>query len=148
MQVTYDSTKGAWSIIFQVLCLLWFKICIAFSYFLEDDSQSEDEEQPSKVQSDDDEPPAKVESDHDEPPVKVESDDDEPPAKIPYEVDEQSAKVQLEEDEQLAKAIQESLNVDSPPRYDSGSILQPYPFFNPGGNRYMWSLCDLLNLDQ
>ncbi|KAK9948720.1 hypothetical protein M0R45_004285 [Rubus argutus] len=102
---------------------------------IEDDSQSEDEEQPSKVESDDDEPPAKVESDDDEPPAKVESDHDEPPAKIPYEVDEQSAKVQLEEDEQLAKAIQESLIVDSPPRYDSGSIFQPYPFFNPGGNR-------------
>jgi hypothetical protein len=54
----------------------------------------------------------------------------------------------LEEDEQLAKAIQESLNVDSSPQYDSGSIFQPYPFFNPGGNRYRCSLCDLLNLDQ
>lgn len=40
----------------------------------------------------------------------------------------------LEEDEQLAKAIQESLNVESPPsppRYDYGSLFPPYQFFYP-----------------
>ncbi|GFY86134.1 hypothetical protein Acr_04g0008720 [Actinidia rufa] len=35
---------------------------------------------------------------------------------------------QLKEDEQLAKAIQESLNVESPPRYGNGNIYQPIPF--------------------
>ncbi|KAM5576281.1 hypothetical protein ABKV19_007249 [Rosa sericea] len=108
----------------------------AKSYLIiEDESQSEDEEQPAKIESDDDESPAKFESEDDEPPAKVESDHDEPPAKISYEEDDQSAKIQLEEDEQLAMAIQESLNVDSPPRHDTGSIFRPFPFFNPAGNR-------------
>ncbi|KAI8027328.1 hypothetical protein LOK49_LG02G02490 [Camellia lanceoleosa] len=35
---------------------------------------------------------------------------------------------QLKEDEQLAKAIQESLNVESPPRHVNGNIYQPIPF--------------------
>ncbi|KAL3833414.1 hypothetical protein ACJIZ3_008150 [Penstemon smallii] len=50
---------------------------------------------------------------------------------------------QLDEDEQLAKALQESLNVESPPpsppprppQYDSGSFLSPYPFYYPSGFR-------------
>ncbi|KAH9711585.1 protein DA1-related 1 [Citrus sinensis] len=50
------------------------------------------------------------------------------------EVDQKGKKViaraQLEEDEQLAKAIQDSLRVDSPPRYESGNIFQPFPFFS------------------
>lgn len=45
------------------------------------------------------------------------------------------SKAQLEEDEQLAKAIQESMNVGSPPRYDPGSIFQPYPFLIPSSHR-------------
>ncbi|KAG7544799.1 Zinc finger LIM-type [Arabidopsis suecica] len=45
------------------------------------------------------------------------------------------SKAQLEEDEQLAKAIQESMNVGSPPRYDLGNILQPYPFLIPSSHR-------------
>ncbi|KAK3000514.1 hypothetical protein RJ639_020798 [Escallonia herrerae] len=40
-----------------------------------------------------------------------------------------------EEDEQLAKALQESLNMDSPPQYDHGSLFPPYPFFYPSGYR-------------
>lgn len=40
-------------------------------------------------------------------------------------------KSQLEEDEQLAQAIQESLNVDSPPRHGNGHF--PYPYGNPYG---------------
>ncbi|RVW27126.1 Protein DA1-related 1 [Vitis vinifera] len=36
---------------------------------------------------------------------------------------------QLEEDEQLARALQESLNVESPPRHDAGNIFQPFPSF-------------------
>ncbi|XP_057951954.1 protein DA1-related 1-like [Malania oleifera] len=41
----------------------------------------------------------------------------------------------LEEDEQLAKALQESLNMESPPRYDNEPIIQPYPFFFSSGFR-------------
>ncbi|GMP31646.1 hypothetical protein CsSME_00005778 [Camellia sinensis var. sinensis] len=41
----------------------------------------------------------------------------------------------LEEDEQLAKALQESMKMDSPPRYDYGSLFPPYPYFNPSGYR-------------
>ncbi|KAK2987490.1 hypothetical protein RJ640_012149 [Escallonia rubra] len=41
----------------------------------------------------------------------------------------------LEEDEQLAKALQESLNMDSPPQYDHGSLFPPYPSFYPSGYR-------------
>ncbi|PPD91589.1 hypothetical protein GOBAR_DD11469 [Gossypium barbadense] len=50
-------------------------------------------------------------------------------AKVQQEEDEDLAKVQLEEDEQLAKAIQESLNVESPPRSSHGGLFSPYPFF-------------------
>ncbi|XP_048445651.1 LOW QUALITY PROTEIN: protein DA1-related 1-like [Pyrus x bretschneideri] len=113
---------------------------------IEDESQSEDEEQPTKVESDDDEQSsevesnddersAKVESDYDAQSAKVQSDDTEKPAKFHYEEDEQSAKVQLEEDEQLAKAIQESLIMGSPPRHDNGNIFQPFSFFTPAGYR-------------
>ncbi|CAL5367175.1 unnamed protein product [Camellia sinensis] len=41
---------------------------------------------------------------------------------------------QLEEDEQLAKAIQESLYMTSPPRYDYGNLFTPYPYY-PSGYR-------------
>ncbi|XP_042508896.1 protein DA1-like isoform X2 [Macadamia integrifolia] len=34
----------------------------------------------------------------------------------------------LDEDEQLARALQESLNVESPPRYEGGNMFQPIPF--------------------
>ena len=44
---------------------------------------------------------------------------------------------QLEEDEQLARALQESLNVESPPRHDAGNIFQPFPSFFSPGYRYM-----------
>lgn len=68
---------------------------------------------------------------------------------------------QLEEDEQLARAIQESLNVESPPRYGNEygngngygngygygnghgngngnhNIYQPIPMYYPMGYRYM-----------
>uniref|UniRef100_A0A1J3J047 Protein DA1-related 1 n=1 Tax=Noccaea caerulescens TaxID=107243 RepID=A0A1J3J047_NOCCA len=45
------------------------------------------------------------------------------------------SKDQLEEDELLAKAIQESMNVGSPPRYDPGSMFPPFPFLNPSSHR-------------
>ncbi|KAL2499763.1 LIM zinc-binding domain-containing protein [Abeliophyllum distichum] len=41
----------------------------------------------------------------------------------------------LEEDELLAKALQESLNVESPPRYDYGGYLSPYSYYYPSGYR-------------
>ncbi|KAL5558107.1 hypothetical protein UlMin_034318 [Ulmus minor] len=42
---------------------------------------------------------------------------------------------QFEEDELLARAIQESLNVESPPRYDNGNTYQPAPVYYPMGYR-------------
>lgn len=110
---------------------------------IEDESESEDDEQSAKFESDSDEQPTKVQSDDDEKPAKVQSDDDEKPAKFQYEEDEQSAKVQLEEDEQLAKALQESLNMGSPPRDDNGSIFQPFPFFMPAGYSRICAGCKL-----
>lgn len=58
---------------------------------------------------------------------------------------------QLEEDEQLARALQESLNVESPPQhgngntyqpstppqYGNGNTYQPIPMYYPMGSRYM-----------
>ncbi|WVY92191.1 hypothetical protein V8G54_037705 [Vigna mungo] len=42
---------------------------------------------------------------------------------------------QLEEDEQLARALEESLNVESPPRYGNENAYQPIQYF-PMGSRY------------
>ncbi|KAF3438847.1 hypothetical protein FNV43_RR17122 [Rhamnella rubrinervis] len=114
------------------------------------ESESEDDELLSKVQSEDSEQFAKFQSEEDDEQlakVQFEDDDeqlakiqleeeDEQLAKIQLEEDEQLAKIQLEEeDEQLAKAIQESLTIDSPPRYDHGNIFQPIPLFYPSGYR-------------
>lgn len=79
----------------------------------EDDSQSEDEEL------------CKIEEE-DEPQANIQQEEDE-------HHDENHAKLQLEEDEQLARAIQESLNINSPPREDTGSLFQPFSqLFSPG----------------
>ncbi|EEF29114.1 protein DA1-related 1 [Ricinus communis] len=51
------------------------------------------------------------------------------------EEDEKRAKAQLEEDEQLAKALQETLTVNSPPRYDFENAFSPYPVLFPSGYR-------------
>ncbi|XP_059454300.1 protein DA1 isoform X1 [Corylus avellana] len=49
---------------------------------------------------------------------------------------------QLEDDAQLAQAIQESLNVESPPRYGYGNMYQPAPFYFPmGGLRICAGCC-------
>ncbi|KAL5574307.1 hypothetical protein UlMin_023904 [Ulmus minor] len=40
---------------------------------------------------------------------------------------------QFEEDELLARVIKESLNVESPPRYDNGNTYQPVPVYYPMG---------------
>lgn len=107
--------------------LSWYTSIFFFTYFLEHESESEDDERLSKVESEDDEQLTKTQSeDDDEQLVKAQSEDD----------DEHIARIQLEDDdEQLAKAIQESLNMDSPPRYDHGSIFQPIPFFYPSRYR-------------
>ncbi|GMH24635.1 hypothetical protein Nepgr_026478 [Nepenthes gracilis] len=42
---------------------------------------------------------------------------------------------QLEEDRLLAEALQESLNIDSSPRYDHGNTFQPYLSLFPSGFR-------------
>ncbi|KAL0396655.1 UNVERIFIED_CONTAM: protein DA1-related 1 [Sesamum calycinum] len=60
------------------------------------------------------------------------------------EEDEKGKKrIPLEEDEQLAKALQESLNMESPPRqtpprspgHDYGRFFPRFPFFSPSGYR-------------
>ncbi|KAG7990123.1 hypothetical protein I3843_02G009500 [Carya illinoinensis] len=86
---------------------------IFYILFLDDDSQSEEDEHLARAQPEEDEHLARAQP----------------------EEDEHLAKVQLEEDEQLAKALQESMFVESPPRYDSGNIFQPFPFFSSGGYR-------------
>ncbi|XP_062158194.1 protein DA1 isoform X2 [Alnus glutinosa] len=49
---------------------------------------------------------------------------------------------QLEDDEQLALAMQESLNVESPPRYGYGNTYQPAPVYFPmGGLRICAGCC-------
>lgn len=52
--------------------------------------------------------------------------------------DEHITKAQLEDDEQLAKALQESMYMESPPRYETGNIFQPYPFNFHSEYRYVW----------
>lgn len=52
-----------------------------------------------------------------------------------YPEKDDDTKSHLEEDEQLAKALQESLNVDTAPRYDNGNLFPPYPFYYPSGYR-------------
>lgn len=78
---------------------------------------------------DDDEKNVEVEEEEDSYAKTHEEKEDDRHAKVQQEEDEDLAKVQLEEDEQLAKAIQESLNVESPPRYGHGGLFSPYPFF-------------------
>ncbi|CAA3029834.1 protein DA1-related 1-like [Olea europaea var. sylvestris] len=41
----------------------------------------------------------------------------------------------LEEDEQLAKTLQESLNMESPPRHDFGGFFAPNPYYHPSWYR-------------
>ncbi|KAK3411433.1 hypothetical protein EUGRSUZ_I00203 [Eucalyptus grandis] len=72
-------------------------------------------------------------SEEEEPPTHVESEDDEQ-VEAP-KVEEKHIESQVEEDEQLAKALQESLSVESPHRYESGNMFPPYPFFFPSGYR-------------
>ncbi|WCJ30989.1 DA1 [Euphorbia peplus] len=51
------------------------------------------------------------------------------------EEDEKRRRAQLEEDEELARAIQQSLSVDSPPRYGLGNGFSPFPYLFPSGYR-------------
>ncbi|XP_057449443.1 protein DA1-related 1-like [Lotus japonicus] len=99
---------------------------------VEEDSQSEEDEQLCKIDEEEDENLSKVKSEEDEHLDKVQVDEDELLAKIQDE--EHLAKDQLEEDEQLARAIQESLRIDSPPRYGGDSIF-PFPNLFPPGYR-------------
>jgi hypothetical protein len=48
---------------------------------------------------------------------------------------------QLEDDEQLAQALQQSLNVESPPQYGYGNIYQPAPVYFPMGLRICAGCC-------
>ncbi|XLS57047.1 hypothetical protein HN51_006802 [Arachis hypogaea] len=94
---------------------------------VEDDSQSEEDEQLCKVDDEEDEHTCTVQQQEEEHLDKVRPDED----------DEHLSKDQLEEDEQLARAIQESLNIDSPPspRYENDSIFQPLSNLFPPGYR-------------
>jgi hypothetical protein len=83
-----------------------------FLFFLDDDSQSEENEHLAEAISEEDEHLAEVKP----------------------EEDEHVAKAQLEEDEQLARALQESVYLDP---YNNGNIFQSYPFFSPPGYRYI-----------
>lgn len=97
---------------------------------MENEYDSEDDVQCIKSDDSDED-----ELDEDEIRAIAQQEEDEQRAKVQQEEDERRARAQLEEDEQLAKAIQESLRVDSPPRYDSANIFQPFPFFFPSGYR-------------
>ncbi|KAL3721460.1 hypothetical protein ACJRO7_033888 [Eucalyptus globulus] len=89
-----------------------------------------------------------VEADEDghseeEPPTYVESEDDEQIGQEEYELveapnmEEKHIESQLEEDQQLAKALQESLSVESPPRYESGNIICAGCNAKIGSGRYL-----------
>ena len=95
-----------------------------FWLFLDDDSQSEEDECLAGAKSEEDESLAEAKSEEDEHLHEVKSEE------------EHVSKAQLEEDEQLAKAIQESLFLDSPP-HDNRNIFQPYPFSFASGYRYI-----------
>ncbi|KAJ4715024.1 Protein DA1-related 1 [Melia azedarach] len=97
---------------------------------IEYESDSEEDLQCIKSDSEEDE-----QEEEDERRAKAQQEEDEKRAKAQQEEDARQANAQLEEDEQLAKAIQESLTVGSPPRYDSANIFQPFPFFFPSSYR-------------
>lgn len=106
---------------------------VPHNFPVEEDSQSEEDEQLCKIDEEEDENLSKVKSEEDEHLDKVQVDEDELLAKIQQD-EEHLAKDQLEEDEQLARAIQESLRIDSPPRYGGDSIF-PFPNLFPPGYR-------------
>ncbi|XP_061374493.1 protein DA1-related 1-like [Gastrolobium bilobum] len=102
-------------------------------------SLAEEDQKGKKVIQDDylseDEQLCIIDEEEDEHLGKAHLDEDEYLAKIKQVEDEHRAKVQLEEDEQLARAIQESLNIGSPPRHDNDPLFQPFPHFFPPGCR-------------
>ncbi|XP_054809508.1 protein DA1-related 1 isoform X2 [Prosopis cineraria] len=87
---------------------------------IEYDSRSEDEEL------------CPLDEEEDEHLGKVREEEAESLANNQKEEDEHHTKLQLEEDEQLARAIQESLSMGSPPRYNTGSLFQPFSMFSTG----------------
>lgn len=109
------------------LILFFFLLSLINVYVLENEYDSEDDLQCIKSDDSDED-----ELDEDEIRAIAQQEEDERRAKAQQEEDERRARAtaQLEEDEQLAKAIQDSLRVDSPPRYDSGNIFQHFPFFS------------------
>lgn len=96
----------------------------------------EEDERAAKAQMEEDERLAKAQMEDDERAAKAQLEEDERIASTLVEDDEKISTFQAEEDEQLARALQESLNIEAPPpRYDSGNIFNPYPFFYPSGYR-------------
>ncbi|KAL3039067.1 hypothetical protein AAZX31_01G166700 [Glycine max] len=92
----------------------------------------EEDEHLVKVHLEEEERLAKIQQEEEERLAKIQQ--DERLAKIQQE-DERLAKAQLEEDEQLARAIQESLKIGSPPRYDNDSSILSFPHLFPPGYR-------------
>lgn len=89
---------------------------------IDDESQSLEDEGCLTIESDEDEKCGKTVSEEDEKQCnKAGLEEDEPFC----------TEAQVEEDEKLAKAIQESLNMDSPPQ----NIFRPFPFFFPSSYR-------------
>ncbi|KAL9464416.1 hypothetical protein AB3S75_002089 [Citrus x aurantiifolia] len=108
------------------------KKVIENEYDSEDDLQCIKSDDSDEDELDENEIRAIAQQEEDERRAKAQQEEDERRAKAQQEEDERRARAraQLEEDEQLAKAIQDSLRVNSPPRYDSGNIFQPFPFFS------------------
>lgn len=107
----------------------------------------EEDERAAKAQMEEDERLAKAQMEDDERAAKAQLEEDERIASTLVEDDEKISTFQAEEDEQLARALQESLNIEAPPpRYDSGNIFNPYPFFYPSGYRYVQSTCIFFSL--
>ncbi|CAK9158735.1 unnamed protein product [Ilex paraguariensis] len=99
-------------------------------------SLSEDDQKRLSLSEDDQKRPSLSEDDQKRPSL---SDDDQKGLSLSQDdrkgktiVDNES---HLEEDEQLALAVQESLNMESPPRYDFGSLFPSNPYFYPPGYR-------------
>ncbi|XP_008457813.1 protein DA1-related 1-like isoform X2 [Cucumis melo] len=99
-------------------------------------AQMEEDERLAKAQMEEDERLAKAQMEEEEQLAKAQLEEDERIASTLVEDHEKVSTFQAEEDEQLARALQESLNIEPPPpRFDSGNIFNPYPFFYPSGYR-------------
>ncbi|KAI3824114.1 hypothetical protein L1987_05563 [Smallanthus sonchifolius] len=95
----------------------------------DEDEDEDDEHSLSSAEEDDDQKQAISSPEDDETESSSEEDNK---GKKPICLDHED---DIEDDEQLAKALQESLNVPSPPRNHYGSVFSPLPYFYPSGYR-------------